>query len=186
MTARMTSRYSQPKRLHQRNHHPKSKCTSSLQWLTTSRKANLGPRKKESPVGEVTTTSDYFASSGKSKPTRSTPTKPRAAVATSAKSTPRAKATPKPEPATSGKTSSRKKNKPNYVELDDDEEDDFAFLGQGTLTNDWPSSKSLGQASLSGECLDGSNRVWKSAPQGDTARKLSLHVRHTSGGCFQL
>ena len=30
------------------------------------------------------------------------------------------------EPSTSGKTSSRKKNKPDYVELDDDEDDDFA------------------------------------------------------------
>ena len=101
----------------------------SFQWLTNSLKADLGLRKRESPAGEVTTTSDYFASSGKSKPTRSTPTKPRAAVTASPKSTPRAKATPKMEPAASGKTSSRKKNKPNYVELDDDEDelDGFAM-----------------------------------------------------------
>ena len=123
----MTWNHSQPKKPLQRNPRLRSKCTCSFQWLTTPPQADFGPRKRESPVGEVTTTSDYFASSGKSKPTRSTPTKPRAAVTATAKSTSRVKVTPKKEPATSGKTSSRKKNKPNYVELDDDDDDDDDF-----------------------------------------------------------
>jgi replication factor C subunit 1 len=90
--------------------------------------------KQESPVGEVTTTSDYFASSGKSKPTRSTPTKPTAQTekkaaeetkASSAKSTPKAKPTFKSEPATKGKASSRKRTKPSYLEVHEDEDNDF-------------------------------------------------------------
>lgn len=86
--------------------------------------------KRESPVGEVTTTSDYFASSGKSKPARSTPANfekkaPEEVKAPSTRSTPKAKATPKSEPGTNGKTSSRKKSKPDYVEVHEDEESDF-------------------------------------------------------------
>ena len=87
-------------------------------------------RKRESPAGEATTTSDYFASSGKSKPTRSTPTKAKArnhveeAKAPFVESTPKAKATPKADPQINGKSSSRKKTKPNYLV---DEEDDDAF-----------------------------------------------------------
>ena len=97
--------------------------------------ADIKCRKRESPIGEVTTTSDYFASSGKSKPTRSTPTKPKAnsekkaaegSEAPSAKSTPRAKAAPKTEPITNGKMGSRKKRKPNYAVDLDDENSDFA------------------------------------------------------------
>lgn len=92
-------------------------------------------RKQESPVGELTTTSDYFASNGKSKPTRSAPTKSKAHAekdfthnveSTSAKSTPKSKATPKYEKAINGKTSSRKKAKPDYTEVHDDEDSDFA------------------------------------------------------------
>lgn len=87
-----------------------------------------------SPVGEVTTTSDYFASSGKSKPTRSTPANskaqsekkvPQDVKAPSTKSTPKAKATPEPASGTNGKTPSRKKSKPDYVEVHEDEESDF-------------------------------------------------------------
>ena len=90
--------------------------------------------KSESPVGEVTTTSDYFASSGKSKPARSTPViskahsekkDPEEVKASSTKPTPKGKATPKSEPGTNGKTSSRKKKKPDYVEIHEDEESDF-------------------------------------------------------------
>jgi len=90
--------------------------------------------KRESPVGEVTTTSDYFASSGKSKPPRSTPTKPKAqperkapeeSKAASTKSTPKAKSTPKPGLATIGKASSRKKSRPSYVEVHEDEDSDL-------------------------------------------------------------
>ena len=85
-------------------------------------------RKRESPIGEATTTSDYFAASGKSKPTRSTPTKTKAkdenreAKLSSAKPTPKVKSTTKSDPPINGKTSSRKKKKPNYV-VDDEEED---------------------------------------------------------------
>ena len=106
-----------------------------LALVTPMPNADLRSRKRDSPVGEVTTTSDYFASSGKSKPTRSTPVKPKAQPerkaaeepkAPSAQSTPKAKATPKSEPATNGKSSSRKKSKPNYAVDLDDENSDFA------------------------------------------------------------
>lgn len=45
--------------------------------------------------------------------------------APSTKSTPKSKATPSIEPGTIGKTSSRKKSKPGYVEIHEDEESDF-------------------------------------------------------------
>lgn len=90
--------------------------------------------KEESPVGEATTTSDYFASSGKSKLTRSTPTKTKAQIEkkaneesriASTKTTPKSKSTRTAEPATHGKASTRKKGKPSYVEVHEDEEDHF-------------------------------------------------------------
>ncbi|KAK4697127.1 replication factor C subunit 1, partial [Lecanoromycetidae sp. Uapishka_2] len=90
--------------------------------------------KRESPVGELTTTSDYFASSGKSKPSRSTPTKPKAQPEknpveepkrASTQSASKAKSTPKSESVTSVKPSSRKKRKPSHVEVHEDENSDF-------------------------------------------------------------
>ena len=45
--------------------------------------------------------------------------------ASSAKSTPKAKAAPKSERGTNGKTSSRKRSKPDYVEIHEDEDSDF-------------------------------------------------------------
>lgn len=49
---------------------------------------------------------------------------PEEVEAPSTKSTPKAKATTKSEPGTIGKTSSRKKSKPDYVEIHEDEESD--------------------------------------------------------------
>ena len=93
-------------------------------------------RKPDSPIGEVTTTSDYFAASGKSKPARSTPTKPKSASAkktadlpsrtASAKSTPAGKATAKPAMAQNGR-STRKKAKTKYDEDLSDEGDGSDF-----------------------------------------------------------
>lgn len=103
----------------------------------------LSQRKKESPVGEVTTTSDYFASSGKSKPARSTPTNPKASpeektacISSQAASvkTPYRNTTK----STAGQSkdsmkSSRKRNKPNYAAPDEEgkEEDDDIESGLG-------------------------------------------------------
>lgn len=89
-------------------------------------------RKPPSPIGEATTKSDYFATSGKSKPSRSTPSKPKAAdidhpKSAPATSTPLKKSTTKAAPST-GRTSSRKKSKANYAppgSSEDDEQDDF-------------------------------------------------------------
>ena len=85
----------------------------------------------------MTTTSDYFASSGKAKPTRSTPTKPKIASeektsklpsrAASAKSTPASKAAQKPDAVPSGRKSSRKKVKTNYNEENSDEDNPSDF-----------------------------------------------------------
>lgn len=93
--------------------------------------ANLCYSQRGSPIGEVTTTSEYFASSGKCKLARpssahlkalSEQEAPREVKAPSTKSTPKAKATPNFESGTKGKTSSRKKSKPEYVEIHEDEE----------------------------------------------------------------
>ena len=79
--------------------------------------------KQESPKGEVTTTSDYFAASGKSKPSRSTPHRPKADPQSKsvenhekhlADSVPRRDITPRQN----GRSSARK-NRPNYAEDDE-------------------------------------------------------------------
>lgn len=100
-------------------------------------------RKRDSPTGEITTTSDYFASTGKSKPSRSTPTKPKQSSenkkpATTTKTTP-AKSTSKTKAApTSGRTSSRRKAKANYTELQDveNEDDDIPLVDNGDDSGD--------------------------------------------------
>lgn len=93
--------------------------------------------KADSPIGEVTTTLDYFASSGKSKPSRSTPTKPKppprkATVGSSPPKAPPNRRTPvaktkRPNtPPRSGRTSSNKTNKPTYaISSHNEDEDDF-------------------------------------------------------------
>ncbi|KAL8723074.1 MAG: hypothetical protein Q9225_000545 [Loekoesia sp. 1 TL-2023] len=88
--------------------------------------------KQESPVGEATTTSDYFAASGKSKPNRSTPSKAKAADKGQPKSPPTTstlvKESNRKAGTPSGRTSSRKKTKANYAlpgSSDEDEQDDF-------------------------------------------------------------
>ncbi|KAF2096378.1 DNA replication factor C, large subunit [Rhizodiscina lignyota] len=93
------------------------------------------PRKKQaqrepSPVGETTTTSEFF---GKSKPKRSEPVKSKPATngstATPSKKTNGTTAsstkTPPSKPRTNGRTSSRKKNPPKPA--DEIEDDDHAF-----------------------------------------------------------
>ncbi|KAI9733691.1 MAG: hypothetical protein M1834_003294 [Cirrosporium novae-zelandiae] len=78
------------------------------------------PRKRvrnESPKGEATTTSDYFATNGKSKPSRSAPSK---------KAKP-AKSVPEAPKATPTRASTRKSDVKTYTEenfLDDDDDDD--------------------------------------------------------------
>ena len=85
----------------------------------------------------MTTTSDYFASSGKSKPARSTPTKPKApprksnigsspSKAHPDRHTPVAKTKISSTPTRSGRTSSRKTNKPTYaISSGNGDEDDI-------------------------------------------------------------
>ncbi|KAL8695162.1 MAG: hypothetical protein Q9218_000330 [Villophora microphyllina] len=89
--------------------------------------------KQESPVGEATTTSDYFAASGKSKPTRSTPSKakstdkPQTKIASKV-STPTKASASKSVQAAGGRTSSRKKTTVKYVldeSKDNDDQDDY-------------------------------------------------------------
>lgn len=96
--------------------------------------ANKCSSQKESPVGEVTTTSDYFASSARSRPARSTPASSKTHSENKAyeemrtistKSTPKVKDTPKSQSGANGKTLSREKSKPDYMENYEDEEIDF-------------------------------------------------------------
>ncbi|MCJ1472073.1 hypothetical protein MMC13_000719 [Lambiella insularis] len=96
--------------------------------------------KKDSPKGEVTTTSDYFASNGKSKPSRSTSTKSKPALDKKAADSsgkpqttpkPTEKSTPKTTPKTAiksmttsdrnGRTSGRKKARTSYAEDEDED-----------------------------------------------------------------
>lgn len=93
--------------------------------------AHVDRSKQSSPIGEATTTSDYFAASGKSKPSRSTPSKANGADETKTKSastipTSATAITPKGKSPFNGRSSSRKKTRPNYVldESDDDDEQD--------------------------------------------------------------
>ncbi|KAL8630819.1 hypothetical protein Q9189_003488 [Teloschistes chrysophthalmus] len=88
--------------------------------------------KQKSPVGEVTTTSHYFAASGKSKPTRSTPSKTKPtdmppAKSASKTSTPAKASATRPAETPSSRTSLRKKTRANYVldENNDDNEEDL-------------------------------------------------------------
>ena len=100
---------------------------------TPRKAAPKKPVRQESPVGEATTTSDYFAVSAKSKPSRSTPSKPKAAAqknATEATNGASTKSTPKSKPAhkagslTNGTTPLRKKRRQINVEVWDGGYDD--------------------------------------------------------------
>lgn len=95
-----------------------------------------GNSKRDSPVGEVTTTSDYFASSGKSKPARSTPNKSKAnskvtavLIPTSKSPVTRAsvpKANSPPKLPLNGRASSRKKPKPTYAISTEPEDETYS------------------------------------------------------------
>lgn len=95
--------------------------------------AYFNNRKQGSPVGEATTTSDYFAASGKSKPTRSTPSKAKSTEKNQTNSiqktsTPAKGSNSKTVPPSSGRTSSRKKTKASYaLDESNDDDDDDAF-----------------------------------------------------------
>ena len=88
-------------------------------------------RKRESPIGEVTTTSDYFASSGKSKPARSSPSRLRASLEEKMADIPskpavtptKKKAASSSEPAKDSRTTSRRKTRPKYGALNDEDEE---------------------------------------------------------------
>ncbi|KAI9681487.1 MAG: hypothetical protein M1817_002771 [Caeruleum heppii] len=94
--------------------------------------------KQESPEGEATTTSDYFATNGKSKPVRSTPRKtsaPASKETTSDKASPVTR-TPRSakgnktstEPTAEVRTSGRKKGKPITYTNDGIDDDDDPFV----------------------------------------------------------
>ena len=95
--------------------------------------------KRDSPVGEVTTTSEYFASNGKSKPARSTPNKSKATSKVIPREIPpskspatrasASKANPLPQPFSNGRTSSRKKTKQACAVSPEPEEEDFSSKG---------------------------------------------------------
>ncbi|KAI9682644.1 MAG: hypothetical protein M1829_006631 [Trizodia sp. TS-e1964] len=99
---------------------------------TTPRKAVPKFTKKESPKVEVTTTSDYFATNGRSKPTRSSPLRTRAPNPTINGKTPTPKSAVKeaplqdPIPKESRKAKgrpARKKQSVTYAEHDRDPDD---------------------------------------------------------------
>ena len=85
-------------------------------------------------MGEVTTSSDYFATNGKIKPARSTPTKSQVVHASSPKAqpsidTPKNKTkTEAPATARTSRMTSRKKVKSSYDEIPDDDKDEAPLL----------------------------------------------------------
>lgn len=113
------------------------------------------PRKQDSPLGEATTTSDYFAASGKSKPSRSTPSKAKAtnkaqAKGTPAEVTPAKKSTPRTASPRGGRTSSRKTKKANYAVDDDSDEDDQDIFDPSIIKNDEDSGEDIFGADYKG------------------------------------
>lgn len=124
---------SRPRYQHPRRFPRGNKCEPASRVFGVSAAKSCSSQ-KEPPIEEVTTTSEYFASSGKSKPARSTSATSKANFENKASeevelssiiSTPKRKATPRSKSGTKGKTSSQKKSKPDYVEIHEDEESDF-------------------------------------------------------------
>lgn len=109
--------------------------------------------KLESPEGEVTTTSDYFAKSGKSKPTRSTPVKAKShGLAVDSKfhptrSTPKSQSATKNEQTMNGRSSGRKRVRPSYKEDDfNNNDDDDADLAPVKIGEDENSGEDVFEA----------------------------------------
>ncbi|KAL8953900.1 MAG: hypothetical protein Q9222_000274 [Ikaeria aurantiellina] len=97
----------------------KPKSRGKRKVLSDSDDEAVVQRKADSPVGEATTTSDYFAASGKAKPARSTPSKAdkrfkESPKAISSTATPAKASVAQAEPPSGGRTSSRKKSKVDY------------------------------------------------------------------------
>ena len=105
-------------------------------------------------MGEATTTSDYFAASGKSKPSRSTPSKAKAAEKAQSKtipptSTPVKELNGKAAPS-SGRTSSRKKTKASYVLPESNDEDEQDVFKPPVLKDDEDSGEDIFRADYRG------------------------------------
>lgn len=143
--------------------------------------------KRNSPVGKVTTTTEYFASSGKLKPARSTPNKSQATSRVVAAQSPPnkspatrssvAKAKLPLEPPLNSRTSLRKKPKPNYnisPELEDERflsegSDDF---NPGLLKEDGASGDDVFGADYKGRSMDAEDD-YQSQDEGDQAVQRS-------------
>ncbi|KAL9083087.1 MAG: hypothetical protein Q9165_008666 [Trypethelium subeluteriae] len=84
-------------------------------------------KKAESPAGEVTTSSDYFATSNKNKPKRSAPVSSKPPAKSSVQTSPvksngaKARTTPKSETTLNGRRSARGKKSLSYNETVDDD-----------------------------------------------------------------
>ncbi|KAI4207153.1 MAG: hypothetical protein LQ346_000731 [Caloplaca aetnensis] len=127
----------------------------SVKKPTPKRPAPSKKVKQESPVGEATTTSDYFAASGKSKPSRSTPSNPKAADKSQAKalvaaSTPQKESNSKSDNSRSGRTSSRKKTRANYALPDGSDEDEQDAFAPRILKHDEDSGEDIFGADFKG------------------------------------
>ena len=81
-------------------------------------------------MGEITTSSDYFAASGKSKPARSTPAKSKVTpqkVASNGATTPQARNLHETAPRSSNRSAAKKRSRPNYNEDREDEDSGSDF-----------------------------------------------------------
>ncbi|KAL9025561.1 MAG: hypothetical protein Q9196_005636 [Gyalolechia fulgens] len=154
--------------------------------------ADLGDRKQASPVGEATTTSDYFAATGKSKPNRSTPSRAKAADKGQPKSapttsTPVKQSTGKALPS-SGRTSSRKTPKANYAlpgSSDEEEPDDF---NPPYLKEEEDSGEDIFEADFKGG-RDGGQDAYDSEDEEEDVlptRASSKRAKRTSGTAQKL
>ncbi|KAL9131203.1 MAG: hypothetical protein Q9217_000805 [Psora testacea] len=165
---------------------------------TPKKSAPKKPVKQESPVGEITTTSDYFAASGKSKPSRSTPVKPKAALeknkveatnGTHPRSTSKAKSASKAKKSTNGRRPLRKTSQPNYIEAhDEDESGAEDGLKQKIIENDNDSGEDVFEMDFKQRHRGGADEYASDNDDDDVflqPTRKSAKGRHGSGSANQ-
>lgn len=145
-------------------------------------------RKRESPIGEVTTTSDYFASSGKSKPARSSPSKIRASLEEKMAGIPskpavtpsRKKAASSSEPVKDSRTSSRRTTRPIYGALNDEDEEGDGDVQRGSGPKVIKGDDESGE-DIFGATYKNTRNGIKDEYESDEEEDESVRSAHTSG-----
>ncbi|KAL9641256.1 MAG: hypothetical protein Q9204_000155 [Flavoplaca sp. TL-2023a] len=127
----------------------------SIKKSTPRKPASNKKAKQVSPVGEATTTSDYFAASGKSKPSRSSPSKSKAPERKEKKTTatiPRSAkdSTPSSKQPQGSRTSSRKKTNTDYALKESSDGEEEAEFKPPVIVDDEDSGEDIFGADYKG------------------------------------